>query len=108
MVLGVESDVARDFGAKPIDVISTKAALGAEVRGVDLKELNEFEFAALKLFVRFQPWREPVIVVNVGRTAFVAAQPSAVAGKRTEVRLRQDVGFRDRATGGAPVFIQDN
>jgi taurine dioxygenase len=48
MVLGVESDVARDFGAKPIDVISTKAALGAEVRGVDLKELNEFEFAALK------------------------------------------------------------
>ena len=48
MVLGVEGDVARDFGAKPIDVISTKAALGAEVRGVDLKELSEFEFAALK------------------------------------------------------------
>src|SRR6202142_3552020 len=47
MALSVESDVARGVGAKPIDVISTSAALGAEVRGVDLKDLNEFQFPAL-------------------------------------------------------------
>ena len=47
MALSVESDVARDVGAKPIDVISTNAVLGAEVRGVDLKDLNEFQFTAL-------------------------------------------------------------
>jgi len=47
MALSVESDVARDVGAKPIDVISTNTVLGAEVRGVDLKDLNEFQFTAL-------------------------------------------------------------
>jgi taurine dioxygenase len=48
MALSVGSDVARDSRAKPIDVVSTKAALGAEVHGVDLKDLNESRFAALK------------------------------------------------------------
>jgi len=48
MALSVENDVACDVGAEPIEVISTKAVLGAEVRGVDLKDLDEVRFAALK------------------------------------------------------------
>ena len=63
MVLSVESDVARDFGAKPIDVISTKAELGAEVRGVDLKELNESQFAALK-----RAWHDHQVILVRGQT----------------------------------------
>src|ERR1700739_213461 len=63
MVLGVESDVAGDFGAKPIDVISTKAELGAEVRGVDLKELNESQFAALK-----RAWHDHQVILVRGQT----------------------------------------
>jgi taurine dioxygenase len=63
MVLGIESDVARDFNAKPIDVISTKAVLGAEVRGVDLKDLNEFQFAALK-----RAWHDHQVILVRGQT----------------------------------------
>jgi len=48
MVSSLKSDAARDAGVKPIDVVPAKAMLGAEVRGVDLKELNELQFAALK------------------------------------------------------------
>jgi taurine dioxygenase len=63
MALGVESDVARDFNAKPIDVISTKAALGAELRGVDLKDLNEVQFAALK-----RAWHAHQVILVRGQT----------------------------------------
>jgi len=48
MVSSLKSDAARDVGVKPIDVIPAKAALGAEVRGVDLKQLDDLQFAALK------------------------------------------------------------
>src|SRR5260221_5359260 len=48
MALSGENKVARDVGGEPIDVISTGAALGAEVRGVDLKDLDVLQFAALK------------------------------------------------------------
>jgi taurine dioxygenase len=48
MVSSVESEVARDVRREPIDVVPTGAALGAEVRGVDLKDLDGSRFAALK------------------------------------------------------------
>ena len=48
MALSVESEVAREASGVPIDVISTGAALGAEVRGVDLRDLDLSQFAALK------------------------------------------------------------
>ena len=47
MVSSVKSEIARDVQGEPIDVISTGAALGAEVRGVDLKNLDGLQFAAL-------------------------------------------------------------
>src|SRR5712671_590504 len=63
MVLGVENDVARDVGAKPIDVVPAKAVLGAEVRGVDLKDLNEFQFAALR-----RAWHDHQVILVRGQT----------------------------------------
>jgi taurine dioxygenase len=48
MALSVESEVARGVRSGPIDVIPTGAALGAEVRGVDLRDLDASRFAALK------------------------------------------------------------
>src|SRR5882724_5499874 len=63
MALSVESEVARDSRAEPIDVISTEAVLGAEVRGVDLKELNELQFAALK-----RAWHDHQVILVRGQT----------------------------------------
>jgi taurine dioxygenase len=41
-------EMARDPGAAPIEVKPTGAALGAEVRGVDLRNIDDAQFAALK------------------------------------------------------------
>jgi taurine dioxygenase len=48
MALSAESEVARGVRGEPIEVIPTGAALGAEVRGVDLRDLDASRFAALK------------------------------------------------------------
>jgi taurine dioxygenase len=48
MVMSVESQITRDSRIGSIDVIPTRAALGAEVGGVDLKNLDELQFAALE------------------------------------------------------------
>jgi len=45
--MNVESKIARDATGS-IDIVPTGAALGAEVRGVDLKSLDERQFAALR------------------------------------------------------------
>jgi taurine dioxygenase len=63
MALGVEHDVARVTGTRPIDVISTKAVLGAEVRDVDLKELDEVQFTALK-----RAWHDHQVILVRGQT----------------------------------------
>ncbi len=46
--MNVESKIARDAATGPIDIVPTGAALGADVRGVDLKSLDERHFAALR------------------------------------------------------------
>jgi taurine dioxygenase len=46
--MSIESKIVRDSHLGSIDVVSNGAALGAEVRGVDLKSLDELQFAALK------------------------------------------------------------
>jgi taurine dioxygenase len=45
MTLSAETTSARHVPGKPIEVIPTGAALGAEVRGVDLKDIDEAVFA---------------------------------------------------------------
>jgi taurine dioxygenase len=62
MALSVDSDVARDSRAKPIDIISSKAVLGAEVRGLDLKQLDESQFAALK-----RAWHDHQVILVRGQ-----------------------------------------
>src|SRR5258708_4114524 len=63
MVLSVESEVAHDISGGPIDVISTGAALGAEIRGVDLKDLDQSQFAALK-----RAWHDHQVILVRGQT----------------------------------------
>jgi taurine dioxygenase len=48
MVASTDSKLARDARRGPIDVIPTRAALGAELRGIDLRNLDEFQFTALR------------------------------------------------------------
>src|SRR3981189_3204637 len=63
MALSVESKVAREARGVPIDVISTGAALGAEVRGVDLRDLDLSQFAALK-----RAWHDHQVILVRGQT----------------------------------------
>ena len=48
---------------RPIDVISTGAMLGAEVRGVDLKNIDAVQFAALK-----RAWHDHQVILVRGQT----------------------------------------
>ena len=63
MVLSVEDDVARDISGGPIDVIPTRAVLGAEVRGVDLRDLDGSRFVALK-----RAWHDHQVILLRGQT----------------------------------------
>ena len=63
MALSRESEVARDVRGEPIDVISTGAALGAEVRGVDLRDLDASQFAALE-----RAWHDHQVILVRGQT----------------------------------------
>src|SRR5258708_4586568 len=58
MALSVETELARDARDEPIDVIPTGAALGAELRGVDLRDLDASQFAALK-----RAWHDHQVVL---------------------------------------------
>ena len=62
MAVSVESDVARNMDTGPL-VIPTGAALGAEVCGVDLKELTEVQFAALQ-----RAWHDHEVILVRGQT----------------------------------------
>src|SRR2546430_422608 len=63
MALSVESEVARDVGSVPIEVIPTGAALGAETRGVDLNNLDASQFAAVK-----RAWHDHEVILVRGQT----------------------------------------
>jgi taurine dioxygenase len=62
MVLGSEK-VARSVRSEPIQVIPTGAALGAEVGGVDLKNLDELQFTGLE-----RAWHDHQVVLVRGQT----------------------------------------
>jgi taurine dioxygenase len=63
MVFGVESEVARSVGIETLGVITTGAALGAEIRGVDLINLDALQFAAIK-----RAWHDHQVILVRGRT----------------------------------------
>ena len=58
MVSSLKRDVARD-----VDVVSTGAALGAEIRGVDLRHLDALQFAALE-----RAWHDHQVILLRGQT----------------------------------------
>jgi taurine dioxygenase len=61
--MNVESKVARDTAVGSIDIIPTGAALGAEVRGVDLISLDDRQFAALR-----GAWHQHQVILVRGQT----------------------------------------
>ncbi len=63
MTPSAEAGVARDIHGKPIDVLPVGAALGAEVRGVDLKNLDASQFAAL-----LRAWHDQQVILVRGQT----------------------------------------
>src|SRR5258708_6497116 len=62
MVSSVDSDIVGEVRAKPIEVMPTGAALGAEVRGVDLRHLDAMQFAAIE-----RAWHEHQVVLVGGQ-----------------------------------------
>ena len=58
MALIVETELASDARGAPIDVIPTGAVLGAELRSVDLRDLDASQFAALK-----RAWHDHQVVL---------------------------------------------
>ncbi len=63
MALSGGNEVARDVRGEPIDVISAGAALGAEVRGVDLRDLDVLQFAAFR-----RAWHDHQVILVRGQT----------------------------------------
>ena len=74
MVFGLKSEVARSAHSEPIHVIPTGAALGAEVSGVDLKNIGELQYQALK-----HAWHEHQVVLVRGQAL---SDPDLVAFSR--------------------------
>ena len=63
MTLSAETTSSRPAAARAVDVIRTGAALGAEVRGVDLKNLDEDAFARV-----ISAWHEHSVVLIRGQS----------------------------------------
>jgi taurine dioxygenase len=63
MALSVESEIARDVGGEPLEVIPTGAALGGEIRGVDLRNIDASQFAAIK-----RAWHDHQVILVRGQT----------------------------------------
>ena len=61
--MNIENEVARDAGTDLIDIAPTGAALGAELRGIDLNSLDERQFAALK-----RAWHQHQVLLVRGQT----------------------------------------
>jgi taurine dioxygenase len=62
MSIGMEGTADRGMRARPLDVVPIAAALGAEIRGVDLKDLDAPTFAAVR-----QAWYDYQVVLVRGQ-----------------------------------------
>jgi taurine dioxygenase len=63
MVLSAQSEAASEVSAAPLHVIPTGAALGAEVRGIDLRDIDAAQFAAIE-----QAWHDHQVLLVRGQT----------------------------------------
>jgi len=63
MVSSVDSEIVPEVGAEPIKVIPTGAALGAEIRGVDLRDFDTARFTAIE-----RAWHAHQVVLIRGQS----------------------------------------
>jgi taurine dioxygenase len=63
MALGIESGVVSGVRSEPIHVIPTRAALGAEVHGIDLKNFDDTAFTRV-----LQAWHDHSVLLVRGQT----------------------------------------
>ncbi len=63
MVRSAGNEVARDINVEPIELISTGAALGAELRGLDLRNLDASQFATIE-----RAWHDHQVILVRGQT----------------------------------------
>jgi taurine dioxygenase len=63
MALTAGNEVARSVDIGPIELISTGAALGAELRGVDLRNLDALQFSAIE-----RAWHDHQVILVRGQT----------------------------------------
>ena len=63
MARSAGNEVARDISVEPIEMISTGAALGAELRGLDLRNLDASQFAAIE-----RAWHDHQVILVRGQT----------------------------------------
>ena len=63
MVSSVDSDIAPKVRTESVAVIPTGAALGAEIRGVDLRHLDAAQFAAIE-----RAWHDHEVLLVRGQT----------------------------------------
>src|SRR5216683_1543411 len=61
--VSIQSEVLHDAGGDLIDIVPTGSALGAEVRGVDLKSIGERQFVALQ-----RAWQAHQVILLRGQT----------------------------------------
>jgi taurine dioxygenase len=63
MTVSEQRDVVRDAGFDLIEIFPTAAVLGAEVRGIDLKSIDEAQFAAIE-----RAWHAHQVILFRGQT----------------------------------------
>ncbi len=61
--MNLESPIARSAGHDLLDIVPNKAVLGAEVRGIDLKSLDDAQFAAFE-----RAWHQHEVLLVRGQT----------------------------------------
>jgi taurine dioxygenase len=61
--VSIQSEILHDAGGNLIDIAPTGAALGAEVRGIDLKSIGERQFVALE-----RAWQAHQVILLRGQT----------------------------------------
>ena len=98
MVMNIESQIARDSRIRSIDVISTGAALGAELRGLDLRNLDVSQFAAIE-----RAWHDHQVILVRGQALSDQdlSHSAAASAISTGRRFRRTAGASSR---GCPRF----
>jgi taurine dioxygenase len=109
--VSIESEVAGDAGSDLINLVPTGAALGAEVRGVDLKSLDELQFAALErawhqhqvLLVRNQTLRDQDLIAFSRRFGDLDWAPVQETGRRFVEGLPEIYIVSNVTVNGQPI-----